>query len=85
MKWSSLHKRGSKCCPKVFRIDPLGLYHKTFSAVMRKASGFLSVTHFLLAVTNTLAFNVTEFVTVVKSFMITGPRGLYHKTYNGRN
>jgi len=53
------------------------MYHKFFTGVMnsavRKASSFVIVSHILLALTNTLAFHVTELITAIKSFMIQGP------------
>ncbi len=53
-----------------------GLYHKTFYGRNRfrnVPSLFEIVKNFLFTLTNTLAFDVTELITAVKSFMIQVP------------
>jgi len=45
--------------------------------VVQCASAFAIVSHFLLALTNTLAFYVTELITAVISFMIQAPGAFF--------
>jgi hypothetical protein len=55
-----------------YNIWPRGLYYKTFYGrnLIQYASAFAIVSHFLMALTNALAFYVTELITAVISFMI---------------
>ncbi len=63
-----------------------GLYHKTFynrkKSVMYKASVFVIVINFLLALTNTLALHSTELITATKSFMIQANGGQCNIQFN---
>jgi hypothetical protein len=62
---------------KFYKICPVVCNTKHFRAVIycvvQKASAFAIVTHFLLALTNTLAFWVTELMTAVISFLTQAP------------
>ncbi len=42
-------------------------------SIGQKASAFVIVSHFLLALTNTLAFDVVKLITAVMSLMIHAP------------
>ncbi len=54
-----------------FARNAWGFFYKTFFwAVINSASASVIVSHFLLTLTNTLAFFVTELITAVESFMI---------------
>ncbi len=48
-------------------------FKAVINSVVQKTSTFAIVNHFLLALTNTLAFYITELITAVMSFMIKAP------------
>jgi len=51
----------------------LNFFAAVINSIVQKVSAFAIVSHFLLALTNTLAFSVTELITAVISFMIQTP------------
>jgi hypothetical protein len=63
----------NKCIPILLIRRPgaciIKLYTEALNFVMNYASVFVIATNFLFALTNTLAFNVTELITAIKSFI----------------
>ncbi len=62
-----------KCCEYGPRGGIIKLITAIINSVVKKASAFAIVSHFLLAWKNTLAFYDTELITAVKSSMIQAP------------